>query len=144
MEFFQTIPWLTVHISAVTITIALVIMADTHGLLWLLGKMKTLPERRMRFFHAATWVGLVTTMTAGAIMFSSYPEYLLSLTAFKFKMLFVAALCINAFLIGKHMKVTFATPFSEVPDSEKRALLISGAVSTSCWIGAYWMAQLLS
>ncbi len=144
MEFLQTLPLLQIHITAVFTTLTLVVAADSHGLLWILGKMQTLPEKRMRFFHYATWIGLVVIISAGASMFITYPEYLLSLTAFKFKMLFVAFLLVNAFFIGKHLHIATSQPFASLPFKEKRILLISGLVSTAGWIGAYTCAQFLS
>jgi len=144
MEFIQTLPLLTIHVTAVFATLAVVVIADIHGLLWILGKMSTLPHQRMRLLHGATWIGLLTIITAGASMFITYPEYLLSLTAFKLKMLFVAGLLINAFFIGAHMKLATTTPFASLAGREKRILLVSGFISTAGWIGAYICAQFLS
>lgn len=144
MEFIYTLPLLQIHITAVFATFALVILSDTHGLLWILGKLKTLPKKRMEFFHIAVWFGLVTIVTAGFLMFISYPGYLLSLPAFRLKMLFVFFLLVNAFVIGKHLHTATSTAFKDVPKKEQLFLLISGAISTIGWIGAYTCAQFLS
>lgn len=144
MEFITTLPLLQIHVTAVFITLAIVVIADLHGLLWLMGKVKTLPQKRMVQLHRFTWTGLLTIMTAGIIMFSSYPEYLLSLWAFRFKALFVAALFINAFFIGAHLRVAQEKSFAELSVHEKRRLLFSGAISAICWIGAFLCAQFLS
>jgi len=143
MDFLNSIPWLTVHVTAVTLTLIIVVIADVHGLLWLLGKKETLPKARMEFFHKLVWFGLGVTLFAGFMMFKSYPDYLLSLSAFRFKLLFVALLVINAFFIGKHVQLVSQMPFRDVSPAKKKALLMSGAVSTLCWIGAYTMALLL-
>jgi len=143
MEFLYSIPWLSVHINVVIITLALVVTADLHGLLWVLGKKATLPENRMRLLHHSIGLGLLLTMFAGVMMFISGPQYYLSLWVFRMKMLFILGLCINTFVIGKHMKITFTTPFSEISKSEKKVLILSGLVSTACWIGAYTAAQFI-
>lgn len=143
MDFLNAIPWLTVHVTAVMMTLAIVIIADLHGFLWLIGKKETLPKARMELFHKLIWVGLGVTMFAGFMMFTSYPDYLLSLWAFRFKLLFVAVLVINAFFIDKHLGIASEMPFGAVPSADKKALMVSGAVSTLCWVGAYAMAKLL-
>lgn len=131
------------HVGAVFATLALVVIADLHGLWWLLGKHDTLPSERIRFLHKAIFVGLGLTILAGAMLFSYATDYYLSLIAFRFKLLFVFALGINAFLIGKHMELTFSNRFVDLSSEQKRALLISGAVSTLSWIGAFTAAQFL-
>jgi hypothetical protein len=144
MEFMYSLPLLQIHIGAVFATLAIVIISDFHGLLWVLGKSETLPYARMRMLHTCAWIGLITIILAGATMFSSYPQYLLSLPAFQLKMVFVAFLLMNAFVIGKHMHVAVLQPFATLSKQEKLVLLISGAVSTIGWIGAYVCAQFLS
>lgn len=144
MDILASLPLLQIHITAVCVTLALVVVSDLHGLLWLLGKKQTLPRQRMEFFHRAIWTGLVIIMTAGISMFIFSPSYYVSLWAFRFKMLFVLLLVINAFLIGKHLSLAHEQPFSKISATEKRALFLSAAISTVCWIGAYVCAQLLS
>lgn len=143
MEFLNSIDWLTVHVTTVMFTLLVVAIADLHGFLWLVGKKETLPHKRMKLLHTLVWLGLSISMFAGFMMFKSYPEYLLSLWAFRFKLLFVALLVINAFFIGKHIRLASEMPFQTVSPSEKKALLVSGAVSTLCWVGAYVAAHLL-
>jgi hypothetical protein len=143
LAFILSLPLLQIHITAVFITLAIVVVADIHGLLWVLGKIKTLPKRRMDVLHAAVWIGLAIIITAGALMFSTYSDYLLSLSAFRSKMIFVAVLVINAVFIGKHLHIATQKEFSSIPTQEKKVLIISGLVSTTCWIGAFISAKLL-
>lgn len=144
MDLIASLPLLQIHITAVFATLAIVVVADTHGLLWIFGKLKTLSLQKMQLLHRATWIGLITIMLAGGSMFLGYSEYLLSLPAFRFKLFFIAALLVNAFFIGKHLTVATTATFASLPLKEKRALLISGAVSASSWIGAFISAQFLS
>lgn len=144
MDFIASLPLLQIHVTAVFATIAVVVVSDVHGMLWLMGKLPTLPRKRMELLHKAVWAGLVCAIAAGFTMFLFYPDYLLSLWAFRFKVLFIAALLINAFLIGKHMRLAYTQSFASLSAREKRLLFISGAVSTLGWIGAYTCAQFLS
>lgn len=143
MDFIYTLPLLTIHVTSVIITLFFVVVADLHGLAWILGKLKTLPEKRMAVLHGIVWVGLITTIVAGFLMFTTYSEYLLSLPAFRIKMLLVGMLVLNALFIGKHLRIATETSFAGIPAKEKVILLVSGAVSTVGWIGALIAAQFL-
>lgn len=143
MEFIYALPLLQIHVTAVFLTLGVVITADSHGLLWMLGKLQTLPRKRMEALHVLAWIGLITIMLAGATMFSTYSEYLLTLPAFQLKMLFVVFLVLNAVVIGKHLKIATVRSFASLPRKERIVLLLSGAVSTTGWVGAYICAQFI-
>ncbi len=143
MDFISNLPLLQIHLSAVFATLLLVVVADIHGLLWILGKMQTLPHKRMRFFHTAAWIGLSIIILAGIFMFLNESSYMLAKTAFKLKMFFVLCLIVNAFVIGSHLMIATIKPFASLSFKEKLPLLISGAVSTTCWIGAFISAKFL-
>ncbi len=143
MDFIFSLPLLPIHVFSVTLTLLLVIIADAHGALWLFGKMHTLPQKRMSYLHTAIWIGLIITIIAGALMFSTYPAYLLSLTAFRLKILFIVMLVVNAIFIGKHMRLAQEQPFSSLSKNEKLILIVSGIISTTGWIGAYTAAKFL-
>jgi cytochrome bd-type quinol oxidase subunit 2 len=144
MDLITQLPLLQIHITAVFVTLMLVIVSDVHGLLWMLGKTEVLEKKRMTLLHRGVWIGLLCVMAAGFSMFISYPEYLLSLPAFQFKIVFIAMLIINAFFIGKHLRIAHEKTFASLTSKEKALLLVSGAVSTLGWIGAYTCAQFLS
>lgn len=143
MSFIAMLPLLNIHVTAVVITLTLVVVSDLHGLAWVFGMMQTLPARRMHFFHIAIWIGLLTVITAGFFMFIGYSDYLFSLLAFKIKMVCVAFLVLNAFFIGKHLTIATESPFKTLAAKEKFILLVSGAISTTGWIGALICAQFL-
>ena len=143
MEFIVTLPLLYIHLTAIACTLALVVTADIHGFLWLVGKIGTLPKKRMRRIHLLIWIGLSIIIVSGFCMFLTYKDYLLVLPAFKLKMFFVATLLINAFVIGKLAHIAYFKPFSALPASKRTPLLVSGFVSTMSWIGALIAAQFL-
>jgi hypothetical protein len=127
----------------VFVTLALVVLADTHGVLWLLGVLKTLPARRMRLFHRFIWIGLLIIIVSGFFVFLDEGSSLIFSPEFWLKMFFVLCLVINAIVIGAHMKIATNSSFSVVPMKERIALFFSGAFSTTCWIGAFVMAQFI-
>ncbi len=144
MDIIASLPLLQIHITAVFITLVIVAVADLHGLLWLMGTVRLLPARRMVILHRATWTGLLVIMFAGIAMFSFSPEYLLTLWSFRFKLVFITGLFINAFFIGKHIHLASERPFAELTGPEKGELLLSASVSSVGWIGAFVCAQFLS
>ena len=144
MEFLLSLPLLQIHISAVFTTLILVVISDVHALLWVIGKIPILPRKRMELFHKAVWLGLVVIVSAGLLMFSTYSEYLLTLPAFKIKMLLVVLLIVNAVFIGGHLQKATTYTFASLSRKEQIILLISGAVSSTGWIGAFIAAQFLS
>jgi len=144
MDLITTLPLLQIHIAAVFSTLIIVIIADIHGLLWVLGKLQTISQKKLDLFHRLTWFGLIIIIVAGFLMFIGYPEYLLSLTAFKLKLVFLLFLVINAIFIGKHLTIASTRTFVSLSTKEKLQLSISGLFSVSGWIGAYSCAQFLS
>jgi len=144
MEFIANLPLLQIHLFAVFTTIGLVIVADLHGLAWILGKIETSPKQRMMRLHQLVWVGLITIGFSGLMMFLLfYHEYLVSVTAFWIKMGFVLALFINAAVIGRLAKTSYTNKFSELSSKERLPLLISGCISAVAWIGAFTTAKFL-
>jgi uncharacterized membrane protein len=125
-----------VHVAILVLTACLVVCTDVAGLLYLLGKKQTLSERFIVWAHRLIFAGLAGMVVTGIILFIPMREYLLVQPNFYVKMMFVLALVVNAFVIGAHMKVASTTPFKLLPQSEKRKLFVSGAISTLSWLGA--------
>lgn len=134
---------LTLHLTLLGLTALVILYTDSQGLLWLLGKKETLSAKVMTWLHWAVWAGLLGMILTGISLASSYGTYLMTQYLFGLKMFFVLLLVINAFLIGRHMHLATEKRFSELSTAEKRALIISGAVSTISWIGAFVAAKLL-
>lgn len=139
-QFVYVLP---IHITAFFLTITAVAVADAHALLWVIGTLPQLPKSRMHTLHMVVSYGLLVLITTGCIMFWPVRDFLLYETAFQIKILFVAALTINGFVIGRHMHIATTVPFSDVAPKLKATLLVSGCVSTTSWIGAFVAAQFL-
>ena len=142
-ELLANLPLEDIHVAFVFLTLALVLTADGHGLLWLTGYLDTLPRQRMERLHRLIWLGLAVIILSGAIMFTFYQEYLVTVTAFWVKMGFVLALLINAFVIGRLAPLSYNRPFILLTYDERLPLFISGAVSVTAWVGAIVAAQFL-
>lgn len=132
-----------VHVTSFIFNIALVVASDLLALAWVLGKINRLPYKLMLWLHRLVGVGLTVSILSGAYLFSQLDGYLLTVPAFYVKVALVLTLVINAFVIGKHIWVAAEYSFANLRWSQRYPLLISGAVSTSAWIGVYLAAQFL-
>lgn len=134
---------LPIHLLSLAITFVGIVLADHQGFNWMHGKEITLDEKKVRRYHHWVSYGLVAMIVTGGLL--AYPafKFLLTRPAFYFKMLFVSMLIINAFVINSLMKVALTRPFSTLAMSEKLPLLISGAISTFGWLGAFACAFFL-
>ena len=131
------------HIAAVFATVFMVVVADVHAGLWVIGKIKLLPKWRMEKLHQIVSLGLLAIVVTGVSMFWPVQGFLLYESSFQVKVLFVLALIVNSLVIARHMGVASAREFAELSLRERWPLLFSGAVSTLSWVGAFIAAQFL-
>lgn len=134
---------LTLHVLSVIFSFCVVIFSDKVGFSWIRGKKQTLEHKTVRMLHILTWVGLLALIITGVILFWPFKNYLLHQPLFIIKMLFVAALVVNAFLIGKLMHVATEKPFQSLTFSEITPLVLSGTISIFSWFGALIIALVL-
>ena len=134
---------LTLHISTVIIALCLIVKADMLALSWIRGKSETLSFTKIYKLHTYTWYALCMLITTGILLFYPYNEYLLSHPPFLIKMGFVFTLIINGGFIGILMHTAIEKPFRTIRPKEKATLLLSGVLSTICWLGAIITATML-
>lgn len=135
---------LTIHLTILSLTILVIIFTDFNGLLWVLGKKEKLSQELFSWLHRAVSIGLAGMILTGGYMAYGYgTEVLLRNYVFSTKMLFVIILIINAYFIGNHMYLSFNKSFKELTLQEKRSLLISGALSTLCWVSVFLLGKML-
>lgn len=127
---------LPVHLIILAFVVWTVAHADHMGFNWIRGKSRTLDEAKVRRLHIHTWLGLCGMILTGILLFWPLHEYLLTRPQFYVKMVFVAMLVINGFVIGSLQKVALTKSYAELTWKEKLPLMISGAVSTLGWLGA--------
>jgi len=125
----------TLHLIVLSITAIFILIADHDGFNYMRGKVATLSAKRVKFLHYAVWIGLVCMILTGTLLLRDETD-VLEEPAFYVKMLMVAALLVNGFFIGSLSKLSTLHPFTSLSKKQKNTLLISGAVSGLCWVGA--------
>jgi hypothetical protein len=143
---FDVLPYqfvLLTHIGAFVWSVIGIVTADSQGARWLLGWRTTLNARSLHFWHRWVWVGIAVSVLSGFYMFWPVREYLLTQPTFLLKVSLVLVLCLNALFIGKHMQLATQQAFAGLTPATKRALCISGGVSTLCWISVATLGVLL-
>lgn len=136
MEFELELEWENIHLVGLCITAIFIIMADHDGFQYMRGKKQTLDLRRVRRLHYTVLAGLIMMIVSGGFLFADVWGEVIEEPAFYVKMLMVAALVANSFVIGSMMHIATQKPFNTLTKGEKSKLLISGAVSGLCWVGA--------
>lgn len=133
-----------IHLGALLILFVTVLVADHYVFSWIRGKKATLSEKKLHLLHTLVWAGLISMVVSGAWMAWPLKDYFATSLAFYIKMAFVLALVINGLVIGTLLSVTTRTPFAELTPKERLPILISGAVSTASWVGAFIAALFMT
>lgn len=131
-----SIPIIYIHLASLAGLIPLVLFADFQAHQWIMGHKETLNPKVMKTVHNLTSFGLIMMILSGVAMSMSIFPFLLKTPAFIIKMVFVLALIVNSFFIGKLMHTALERPFKSLSMKEKIPLFISGGVSTVSWVGA--------
>jgi len=124
------------HILSLIFSGCVIVVADHDGFLWFRGKKETLNPSRLELLHQLTWIGLVLLIVTGFFLFYPARDFLLKNPAFIIKMIFVALLLGNGFVIGKLSHIAKTKSFASLQKGEKAKLLLSGVISATSWIGA--------
>lgn len=125
------------HIAGVIYSVLFILQADKDAFKWFSGKSLTLDEKRTKKQHNMVWLGLVTAIVSGIFLFWDRRIYLFNESpAFLIKMIFVLALTLNGFFIGRTIKTAVTKSFKDLTFKEKIPLFLSGGISSLCWFGA--------
>ena len=134
---------LSIHIITATTLVLLVIYTDHYGLSWLRGKLNVLDKNKIERLHKAIYLGIGIMLITGIYLFWPNKDYLMYVKEFWLKMLFVATLITNSFLISKLMPISFSKAFDLLSARERLPLYISGFISSLAWIATILMATKL-
>jgi hypothetical protein len=134
---------LPLHLLSLIFVFWNVFHADHMGFTWIRGSKQLLDANIIKKYHYRTLVGLALMIITGLSLFWPIQEFLLARPQFYVKMGFVLALIINSFVIGSLSKIATSKSFASLTTKEKIPLVISGAVSTVSWLGAFIMAFFL-
>ena len=125
------------HILTLSFVVITILRADHLGFGWMRGTTKKLDALKIKKLHTYMWAGLLCMIATGLCLFWPLHEYLLSRVQFFVKMGFVFTLIVNALVIGKMQNIATTHEWKELPWKQKLPLLVSGAVSTLAWLGAF-------
>ncbi len=125
----------SLHLLTLAFVAIVILIADHDGLAYIRSKKQILNTTKVKRLHNLVWMGLIGMLATGLALLADEPD-VLEESAFYVKMLMVLALFINGIAIGQLAKLSTITPFANLTKSQKRKLLLSGAISASCWIGA--------
>lgn len=131
---------LTLRIGLMCFAVVILFLADKEALAWLSGRKETLSPRRLRVYHYLMWASLLSLIATGVYMALPRYTYLLGQPLFIIKMLFVAVLFVNAFLLGRLMSMAVSRAYKTLSFSEKLPLYFSGAVSFVSWVSVIAVA----
>ena len=134
-------PIVGIHLTTLFIAALVIIYSDHQGFLYFRGKKQLLSQSFLKWSHHLVWAGLLTMILTGILLTIPQWEYRLTQSEFYIKMAFVGVLVVNAFAIGALSKLAGTTPFDSLQKEQKRTLLLSGALSSMCWIGATMMGM---
>ena len=134
---------LTFHIGATFFSVGMILLADKEAFAWMRGTKSTLHAKRMLLYHRLMWVGLLSLIFSGFLMFLPMSAYLLSQPLFIMKLLFVGILVVNAVLIGRLMHIAPNHTYASLTWKDKMPLFTSGAISVFSWAGAIAIALYL-
>ena len=125
-----------IHLFTLVFVALVIVYSDVQAFLYVLGKKPMLSKERVHLEHKAVWVGLSIMIITGAVLLVDEGFFLLSDPAFLLKMVFVGALVLNARAVGSLIPLASEKTFAELPQAIRTKMLLSGAVSTSAWMGA--------
>ena len=132
------------HVTLVILTGLIVLYSDEQGFMWLFGKKQILPHRQVMLQHVLVSVGLAGILLTGGLMFVDRASYLLHDPVFLAKMVFVLALVINGFFVGRISDLATTKAYKNLSGPERMKVLVSGAVSVLGWVGAGILGLILN
>ena len=124
------------HMLALLFALVNIALADWKGLQWMRGKVQTLPARSMWMLHNHIWMALAVLILSGAAIATYHVNELMASPAFGAKLAAIVALTLNGVYIRRTMRIASEMPFAQVPAEKRRALYLSGIISTIAWATA--------
>ncbi len=125
------------HWAGLALSTFYILRADHMGARWMLGKTETLDASRVAYLHKGVWAGLGLLYISGIFLILPIASYIIEQQMFQAKMLFVLALTANGYMIGKIDHIASTRSFASLSLHERFPLILSGAISTICWIGSF-------
>lgn len=129
-----------IHIIVLCITALGILLSDSLAFAWMRGSTPVLDKQRIRRLHRWVGFGLTGMIVSGAFLFLEQPSDLFAHTGFYVKIVFVVALVLNSFAINYVSRIATKRSFASLTTGERLPLIVSGAISTFSWLGAFFAA----
>ena len=126
---------LSLHVLLFLAALLMVLITDACGLVYLVGWRKRMNGMCLRLKHGFIASTCAATVGTGLLLILGKPE-VMARTVFWMKMAFVAALCVNGWLIGRKIPLLTSGPFRTLGRSARWTLVMGSMVSFVFWIGA--------
>jgi len=121
------------HLLALIMTVPVIAHADHMGFQYFRGTVETLPLRSVKWTHRLVFAGLLLLIATGVVLVLPAWEVWFSRPVFYVKLAFVVTLLMNGLFIERLMLTATERPFRALLPTEKRVLLVSGALSGMSW-----------
>ncbi len=135
--------YVLIHFGCLCLAAIGILLADHMAFEWVRGVHERVGLKKMLALHLVVTLALAGLVGSGLLLFWPERVYFMGQPLFWLKMGFVFVLLINSFFIEYLMHHAVRGPYRHLPQKKKTALMISGAVSTTCWLGAGLTALVL-
>lgn len=126
----------TLHLISFIITVPVILYADHIGFQYFTGKIETVNYKKIQIAHWLVTTGLILLIVTGVIITIPMWAIMFENPFFYAKLAFVVTLFLNGIFIGSLMKKATIIPFAHLSKDEKKALIMSGALSGISWVAS--------
>lgn len=131
-------PLLLLHVLFLLFALLAVLITDSCGLVYLIGLRKRMNGICLRIKHGLIASACAATVGTGLLLVISKPE-VMAQSAFWMKMVLVAALCLNGWLIGRKIPLLTSGPFKTLGRRARWTLAFGSIASLMLWVGTAFL-----
>jgi hypothetical protein len=133
---------LSLHVLFLLSALLAVIITDTCGLVYLIGLRQRMNGICLRIKHGLIASACAATVATGLLLVVLKPE-VMAQSVFWMKMVFVAVLCVNGWLIGRKIPLLTSGPFKTLGRRARWTLAFGSMASLMRWIGAAFLGLMI-
>ncbi len=130
----MTTQLLSLHVELFLLALVAVMITDACGLVYLFGWRNRMNRTCLRIKHGLIASMCAATVGTGLLLILKNPE-VMAQKIFWIKMAFVAALCVNGWLIGRKIPLLTSGPYRTLGRSARWTLVLGSMMSFVFWIG---------
>lgn len=133
---------LSLHVLFLLFALLAVLITDTCGLVYLIGLRQRMNGICLKIKHGLIASACAATVGTGLLLVILKPE-VMAQSVFWMKMVFVAALCANGWLIGRKIPLLTSGPFKTLGRRARWTLVFGSMASLMLWIGAAFLGLMI-